>query len=61
MLVHDLKHNKNEFADSPHNADDLLALLEAMRESNADSLIQFPIAVNADVNLIPPNPVSNTL
>ena len=32
MLVHDLKHNQNEFANSPHAADDLLALLEAMRE-----------------------------
>ena len=33
MLVHDLKHSKNEFADSPHaNANDLMALLEAMRK-----------------------------
>merc|ERR1712117_983275 len=36
MLVHDLKHNKNEFADSPHNADDLLALLEAMHHFPSD-------------------------
>ena len=32
MLVHDLKNNKNEFAHSPHAANDLLALLEAMRK-----------------------------
>merc|ERR1712108_10247 len=36
MLVHDLKHNKNEFAASPHNAEDLLALLEAMHHFPSD-------------------------
>ena len=32
MLVYDLKHNRNEFAHSPHAANDLMALLEAMRK-----------------------------
>merc|ERR1719458_1232945 len=36
MLVYDLKHNRNEFAHSPHAANDLMALLEAMHHFGSD-------------------------